>query len=360
MLGQYYEKSAPAKAARSESSRSTSTVPAYVVSTGKDLLPRAPSSALSARSESLPVRTLDDVRLQVAQETTIRAINKKEVIDGVQIGVISSTNSTSDPGSYIRLIAESLTSHPLLHSFLFIIADTTQSVPPKPTTLLVVGSAPDLVQRGSLLTSSKFVGRIISSATEDPKVWSALIQDLGVSTYDDTALWDVVRKAARQPIDPLLPPPGSRSIAQILSDARAKLQRITPMQAYRELTGENHGVLDAPTFLVDIRPQAQRAKHGGIRGSLVIERNVLEWRLDPRSDARLTVADRYDIRVIVFCQEGYTSSLAAYSLQKLGLLNATDVIGGFEAWRLVGLPVDTTQGTEAEERSLVSRAGSVV
>jgi hypothetical protein len=247
------------------------------------------------------------VRLQVAHGTAIRAINKKEVIDGVQIGVIFSMNSTSDPDSFIRLIAESLMSTLLLRSFLFIIADTTQSVPPKPTSLLVVGSAPDLVQRGSLLTSSKFVGRILSSATVDESMWSALIQDLGVSAYDDAALWDVVRKAARQPIDPLLPPPGSRSIAQILSDARAKLQRITPMQAHRELTGENHGVPGAPTFLVDIRPQAQRAKHGGIRGSLVVERNVLEWRLDPRSDARLAVADRYDLRVIVFCQEGYTS-----------------------------------------------------
>ena len=88
---------------------------------------------------------------------------------------------------------------------------------------------------------------------------------------------------------------------------------------------------------MDIRPAAQRAEHGEIPGAIVIERNVLEWRLDPRSDARLSFA-RYDLEVIVTCQEGYTSSLAAAALQDLGLLRATDLAGGFEAWRAAGLP----------------------
>jgi rhodanese-related sulfurtransferase len=71
---------------------------------------------------------------------------------------------------------------------------------------------------------------------------------------------------------------------------------------------------------------------------VVIERNVLEWRLDPRSDARLTWAGHYDLAVVVTCQEGYTSSLAAASLQDLGLHRATDLAGGFAAWRAAGLP----------------------
>jgi rhodanese-related sulfurtransferase len=71
---------------------------------------------------------------------------------------------------------------------------------------------------------------------------------------------------------------------------------------------------------------------------VVIERNVLEWRLDPRSDARLPFADRYDLEVIVTCQEGYTSSLAAAALQDLGLHRATDLAGGYAAWRAAGLP----------------------
>jgi rhodanese-related sulfurtransferase len=84
--------------------------------------------------------------------------------------------------------------------------------------------------------------------------------------------------------------------------------------------------------VVDIRPDAQRAAEGGLPGVLIIERNVLEWRFDPASDARLPIAG-YDLEVIVVCQEGYTSSLAAAALQDLGIHRATDVIGGFAAWR---------------------------
>jgi len=68
---------------------------------------------------------------------------------------------------------------------------------------------------------------------------------------------------------------------------------------------------------------------------------VLEWRFDPRSPSRLTIVDQYDLRVIVFCQDGSASSLAAVSLNKLGLLNATDIVGGYRAWKEAGLPVDT-------------------
>jgi rhodanese-related sulfurtransferase len=120
----------------------------------------------------------------------------------------------------------------------------------------------------------------------------------------------------------------------LLADARSRLQRVTPTQALEEL--ESSGAV-----LVDIRPEAQRAVHGAVPPSLpvlVIERNVLEWRLDPRSDARLSFADRYDLHVIVTCQEGYTSSLAAAALQDIGLSRATDLAGGFAAWRAAGLP----------------------
>jgi rhodanese-related sulfurtransferase len=84
--------------------------------------------------------------------------------------------------------------------------------------------------------------------------------------------------------------------------------------------------------VVDIRPAAQRAVEGGLTGALIVERNVLEWRFDPASDACLEIAS-YDLLVIVLCQEGYTSSLAAASLQDLGIHRATDVIGGWAAWR---------------------------
>jgi rhodanese-related sulfurtransferase len=135
----------------------------------------------------------------------------------------------------------------------------------------------------------------------------------------------------RQPECPgAQPPPGSRGIDNLLAEARLRLSRLDPEDA--------HLAYRSGAVLVDIRPAAQRAANGSIPGALVVERNVLEWRFDPRSAARLPIADRYDLPVVVFCQEGYTSSLAAAALKDVGLFLATDVTGGFAAWRLAGLP----------------------
>jgi rhodanese-related sulfurtransferase len=128
------------------------------------------------------------------------------------------------------------------------------------------------------------------------------------------------------------PPPGARPISEALEQARTRLDRLEPDQAWAAM---RDGAL-----LVDIRPQAQRAAEGQVPGAVVIERNVLEWRLDPASDARLPEAGSYDLRVIVMCSAGYTSSLAAASLQDLGLSAATDLAGGFQAWARSGLPVE--------------------
>ena len=92
-------------------------------------------------------------------------------------------------------------------------------------------------------------------------------------------------------------------------------------------------------MLVDIRPAAQRAAEGELPEAVVIERNVLEWRFDPTCEARLSYA-AYDLEVIVVCQEGYTSSLAAAALQELGIWRATDLIGGYAAWRRAGFARD--------------------
>ena len=91
-------------------------------------------------------------------------------------------------------------------------------------------------------------------------------------------------------------------------------------------------------LLVDIRPQWQRDTEGAIPGALLIERNHLEWRLDPSSGARIPEAVDHDVAVVVVCSEGYTSSLAAASLQDLGLHRATDLVGGFQAWKAARLP----------------------
>ena len=91
---------------------------------------------------------------------------------------------------------------------------------------------------------------------------------------------------------------------------------------------------------MDIRYAALRERDGLIPGALVVERNELEWRLDPQGSHRAPEATSHDLRVVVICNEGYASSLAAESLHRLGLHRATDLVGGFQAWRAAGLPVD--------------------
>ena len=125
-------------------------------------------------------------------------------------------------------------------------------------------------------------------------------------------------------------PAGAHTIDEILLAARARLRRLTPQQAFGEVS--------LGGVLIDIRPAAQRAEQGEIPGSTIVERNHLEWRLDPCSEARLPWVTGYDHRIVVICVDGYTSSLAAAALQDLGLQQATDLDGGFQAWRRAGLP----------------------
>jgi rhodanese-related sulfurtransferase len=125
----------------------------------------------------------------------------------------------------------------------------------------------------------------------------------------------------------------TRSVDDLLAAARARLQRVNATEAAE--------AAERGALLVDTRPFQQRRDEGEIPGALLIERNHLEWRLDPASDARIPEATGYDVEVIVVCSEGYSSSLAAASLQDLGLLRATDLDGGFHAWRDAGLPVQS-------------------
>jgi rhodanese-related sulfurtransferase len=122
------------------------------------------------------------------------------------------------------------------------------------------------------------------------------------------------------------------TVDELLEAARTRLDRVDAVRA-ASLVAEG-------ARLVDTRPQWQRADEGALPGALVVERNHLRWRLDPTSDARIPEATDHDLRWIVFCSEGYSSSLAAASLQDLGLRNATDLAGGFRAWKAAGLPVE--------------------
>ncbi|MFE1961952.1 rhodanese-like domain-containing protein [Streptomyces sp. NPDC059479] len=120
-------------------------------------------------------------------------------------------------------------------------------------------------------------------------------------------------------------------IDELLERVREGLDRIEPREAF-EAAAEG-------ALLVDIRYAALRERDGLIPGALVVERNELEWRLDPLGSHRAAEATSHDLRVVVICNEGYASSLAAASLKTLGLHRATDLVGGFQAWKAEGLPV---------------------
>jgi len=121
-------------------------------------------------------------------------------------------------------------------------------------------------------------------------------------------------------------------IDELLDRVRDSYARVETPEAYEAAqAGE--------ALLVDIRYAALRERDGLIPGALVVERNELEWRLDPRGSHRAPQATGHDLRIVVICNEGYASSLAVVSLHQLGLHRATDLVGGFQAWRAAGLPV---------------------
>lgn len=119
-------------------------------------------------------------------------------------------------------------------------------------------------------------------------------------------------------------PAGSLTIDQLLLECRIGLDRVQPSDLEREMA--------AGALVVDTRPADQRDRDGELPGATVIDRNVLEWRLDPSSPHRIPGADDVNRRIVVVCNEGYSSSLAAHTLQRLGLARATDLVGGFQAW----------------------------
>jgi rhodanese-related sulfurtransferase len=122
-----------------------------------------------------------------------------------------------------------------------------------------------------------------------------------------------------------------KTIEELLAAARGRLRRVDPAAARQAVEGG--------AVIVDIRAESQRARDGVVPGAHFVNRNVLEWRADPASDWRDPVVSDPGRQVIVMCDEGYQSSLVAATLQDLGL-DATDLEGGFQAWRRAGLPVE--------------------
>ena len=123
-----------------------------------------------------------------------------------------------------------------------------------------------------------------------------------------------------------------RTIDELLAAARRGLVRLDAQAAARAVA--------QGAILVDIRSEAQRARDGVVPGAIHHSRNVLEWRADPTSETRDPRIAGYDRHLVLLCDEGYQSSLAAATLQDLGFSAATDLAGGFQAWRAAGLPVE--------------------
>jgi rhodanese-related sulfurtransferase len=120
-------------------------------------------------------------------------------------------------------------------------------------------------------------------------------------------------------------------VDELLSQSRQGVKRLSPDEAF--------AAMEAGALLVDTRTSSQRARQGDLQGVVVIDRTVLEWRLDPTCPHRIPEATGDDVLVVVVCRQGYSSSLAAASLRRLGLWRATDVVGGAEAWVAAGLPL---------------------
>jgi rhodanese-related sulfurtransferase len=125
---------------------------------------------------------------------------------------------------------------------------------------------------------------------------------------------------------------GPVNVEELLAQARSRLERLGPEEA--------RAAVENGALLIDIRADSQRERDGVVPGARFVPRNVLEWRLDPASDYREPDLARPEAHVIVMCNEGYQSSLAAATLQQLGIERATDLDGGFQAWRAAGLPVE--------------------
>jgi rhodanese-related sulfurtransferase len=121
------------------------------------------------------------------------------------------------------------------------------------------------------------------------------------------------------------------TIEELLAAARSRLVRFSPHEA--------HAAMRTGALLIDIRSDGQRARDGVIPGAHFVPRNVLEWRLDPASPHRDPSLAQPDAQIVLICDQGYQSSLAAATLQRLGLARASDLAGGFQAWRAAGLPV---------------------
>ena len=170
----------------------------------------------------------------------------------------------------------------------------------------------------------------ISDAASDPRTSQAAASASPQSRRDEPATPRAARPSQTRPVGAAEPPDASRGAAAYLARIREGWTRLTPQEAY--------AAQQAGAVIIDTRTAEQRAESAHIPGAFVIDRTVLEWRLDPSNDWRIPEATSWQTRYVVICRHGFSSSVAARALQDVGLVNATDVIGGYAAWVEAGLP----------------------
>lgn len=246
---------------------------------------------------------MDDVMDEVATSLALRAKLQAETIkiasdEQVKICVCC-TMSKNDDRRFMEVLAVKIHHAMALHaSYLFALFPNVHSSS-NSATLVICGAPQLLVTKAAILAGLRFKTRLAEVRDEEGTWTGALAPRPGSaawaeSGYDEELLWDILRKSVI-PSNPAKPPPDSRGVEELLAEAREKLDRLSPREAFEE--GLSEGIL------VDIRSESQRVRHGTIPGAIFIERNDLEWCFDPRSTAtRLPIADRYDLRVIVYCQ----------------------------------------------------------
>jgi MFS family permease len=201
-----------------------------------------------------------------------------------------------------------------------------------PTLIAAVSDVAQPVERARLVGVYRFwrdfgfvVGAVVAGIVADDlgADWAIVVV---AALTAASGVWVALTHRARQPR------PVRRSVADLLAEAQARIApRLAPEDA--------HLAMADGALLVDLRSQDERRRHGVVPGSLHIPRSVLEWRVDPDSGFTNPYVTSLECRLVLFCAQGFSSSFAAASLRDLGCGKATDIVGGFGAWRAAGLPV---------------------
>lgn len=299
-------------------------------------------SIVKAQERYTPDATyITQVRIRAAASMAKKVVREAQICDATLINVVDTLERDID---YFVLVLAEAKKFSDGKPFMFAIYRCPPHKQNATFPVALAASSSSLLRGAVSHLHSKFLNRVKSESQLDVHawMWTAEVDDVGRGQHDLGLLWDVLRKTPYT-IDPLLAPPGARTYLQLMSTAQARLIRLTAKEAQEEtnpiqMDGQHRNVL-----LVDIRPASQREEFGAIPGSLHVERVLLESSFDVKStDSSTRKVDRFDARVILFDQDGTASALAATVLHDMGLLKATDIEGGFTAWRESGFPITLT------------------